>query len=438
MLSEEDIPHFFADPQKIKLDEYVTFTYLFETEINPKLAAAQLCSEQSTAQWARPGVQEDYRPEFAAKVIDLTPLPQGERGRIFEVVVAHPHKNFEAKIPNILSAAAGEGPFYCPGITYIKWIDFDAPASFLNQFEGPQFGVKALRDLLKVYERPFFIGVVKPNIGLAPQDFADIAYEAWMGGLDIAKDDEMLADVAWSPLQERTRACAKLCKQAEKETGHPKIYLASITDEVDQMLRLHDVAVREGAGMVMINTIWMGPSALRMLRRYSKVPLVSHFTGMAALSRMPNFGISSLVYTKLQRLAGADIIVLAGFGPRMHTSEQEVIANTQACLKPWGKLKAALPVPGGSDWAGTLPSIYQKLGHMDFGLIPGRGVFSHPAGPRAGAQSLHQAWEAIIEKKSLEEKAKENGCRALDEALKEWPSPAIFKKSHTISTFHTE
>ncbi len=415
MLTEKDIPHFFADPQKIKAEDYVTFTYLFETDIDPKLAAAQLCSEQSTAQWARPGVDEDYRPEFAAKVISLI-----AKGKSFEVKVAHPHKNFEAKIPNILSAAAGEGPFYCPGITYIKWTDFDAPDSFVNQFEGPQFGVKGLRELLQVKDRPFFIGVVKPNIGLSPQDFADIAYESWMGGLDIAKDDEMLADVSWSPLAERARACAKLCEQAAKETGKPKIYLASITDEVSELLRLHDVAVKEGAGMVMINTIWMGPSALRFLRKHSQVPIVSHFTGMAALSRMPNFGVSSLVYTKLQRLAGADIIVLAGFGPRMHTSEEEVIANTQACLQPWGNLKTSLPVPGGSDWAGTLPLIYEKLGHVDFGLIPGRGVFSHPSGPRAGAQSLHQAWEAITEKKSLKEKAKDKNCSALFEALREW------------------
>ena len=32
---------------------------------------------------------------------------------------------------------------------------------------------------------------------------------------------------------------------------------------------------------------------------------------------------------------------------------------------------------------------------MDFGFVPGRGVFAHPLGPAAGARSIRQAWEAI-------------------------------------------
>jgi ribulose-bisphosphate carboxylase large chain len=34
---------------------------------------------------------------------------------------------------------------------------------------------------------------------------------------------------------------------------------------------------------------------------------------------------------------------------------------------------------------------------VDFGFVPGRGVFSHPMGPRGGAASLRQAWEAIAD-----------------------------------------
>ena len=45
--------------------------------------------------------------------------------------------------------------------------------------------------------------LVKPNIGLPPEAFAELAYQGWLGGLDIAKDDELLGDVAWSPLSAR-------------------------------------------------------------------------------------------------------------------------------------------------------------------------------------------------------------------------------------------
>jgi ribulose-bisphosphate carboxylase large chain len=60
-----------------------------------------------------------------------------------------------------------------------------------------------------------------------------------------------------------------------------------------------------------------------------------------------------------------------------------------------GPIKPVLPVPGGSDWAGTLEGVYRKVGSADFGFVPGRGVFGHPMGPAGGAASIRQAWEAI-------------------------------------------
>ena len=60
-----------------------------------------------------------------------------------------------------------------------------------------------------------------------------------------------------------------------------------------------------------------------------------------------------------------------------------------------GPIARSLPIPGGSEWAGTLEGIYRRVGGVDFGFIPGRGVFGHPMGPAAGATSVRQAWDAI-------------------------------------------
>lgn len=411
MISEKDIEGFFTSPDRIDPEKNLLFTYRFKTSISPRLATANLCCEQSTAQWQRPGINEDFRVIHGAKCIELK-----QESDTFTALVAHPYINFGPRIPNLLSAAAGEGPFYCPGIEKIKWTDIQFPKTYLNLFEGAQFGLKGLRAILQVEDRPIFIGVVKPNIGLAPAEFAEIAYQSWLGGLDIAKDDEMLGDIEWSPLQERARICSQARLRAENQTGQKKIYLASITDEIDQIIPLHDVAVKEGANSVMVNAIFTGLSSLRSLRKKSRVPVMSHFTGTAATSRLPDFGISSLVFTKLQRLAGADMIGLAGFGERMHNSDEEVLANIKACLEPWANLPPVLPIPGGSDWAGSLPTVYEKIGHADFGFISGRGVFGHPQGPTAGAQSLHEAWQAIQGKVDLKTYAQEH--EALREALK--------------------
>jgi ribulose-bisphosphate carboxylase large chain len=97
---------------------------------------------------------------------------------------------------------------------------------------------------------------------------------------------------------------------------------------------------------------------------------------------------------------------MPGFGERMKTPENEVLLNIQECFKPLGHLKKTLPVPAGSQWAGSTPMIYEKLKTVDFGIVPGRGVFNHPMGPQAGAASLRQGWEAFQQGLTLEEYAR--------------------------------
>ncbi|MGA7978826.1 MAG: RuBisCO large subunit C-terminal-like domain-containing protein [Chromatiaceae bacterium] len=417
-MHRSDIAGFFARPQDLDPQDSIRLDYYFECVGDPEEAAAHLCSEQSTAQWRRVGVDEDLRPVFGAKVVDLhvvgrLPRPsytiagvEPSEVHACRVSIAHPHRNFGPRLPNLLSAVCGEGAFFCPGVPIIKLLDIDFPASYLAGFEGPQFGVPGIRDLLQVYDRPIFFGVIKPNIGLPPEALCELGYQGWLGGLDVAKDDEMLADVAGCPLRERSALLGAARQRVERETGSPKLYLANITDEVYRLRELHDLAVKNGANALLLNAVTVGLSAARMLRRAARVPLVAHFAMTAAFSRLPHYGIHSQVITKLQRLAGFDAIIVPGFGDRMMHTDAEVLENVRACLDAMGDIKPSLPVPGGSDWAGTLESAHRKIGASDFGFVAGRGVFSHPMGPAGGAASLRQAWDAITRGVGLEEHAR--------------------------------
>lgn len=408
-MTPDDVPGFFARRESLDADAYLELDFTFECVGDPRLAAAHLCSEQSTAQWKRVGTDEDFRPRFGAKVLELEAtakpdgfsykVPSAPNGTVHacRVTIAHPHGNFGPRLPNLLSAICGEGVFFAPGIPLIRLEDVRFPESFLSAFSGPQFGVAGLRERLQAYHRPIFFGVVKPNIGLSPEAFAELAYEGWRGGLDIAKDDEMLADAPWCPLVARAEAVGDACRRAVRDTGVPKMYLANITDEVEQLAPLHDLAVARGAGAVMINSMPVGLSGVRMLRRHATVPLVAHFPFIAAFSRLPGYGVHSRVITRLQRLAGYDVIIMPGFGSRMMMDEREVLDCVRACLEPMGNIKPSLPVPGGSDWAGTLEGLHARLQTVDFGFVPGRGVFGHPMGPAAGAASIRQAWDAIAQ-----------------------------------------
>lgn len=415
-MDRNEAHNFYAEESSLNMDDYLVFEYWFETTGDPRTVAAALASEQSTAQWRRPGVDEDFRPKHAAKVVYLEILGESDEsafgalhgvgvGRYVtaKVRLAHPHANFGDRVPNLLTAAMGEGAFFCNGITSIKLTDIEFPNSYLEKFNGPRFGTPGIRRMLKVYDRPLFFGVVKPNIGLDPESFAEIAYEAWVGGLDAAKDDEMLADPYYSPLAGRTRVVGKARIEAEQATGEPKIFIANVTDEIDRIGPLCDIAVANGANAVMLNVMAVGLSATRALVKNVGVPVIAHFDCIAPMSRHPFFGVSTKVLTKLQRMVGCDAIIMPGFGERMMTPDDEVIANADCCSQLLGHVERALPVPGGSDWAGTLPLMYEKLRTLDFAMVPGRGVFGHPMGPRAGAASLRQAWEAIVRRIELGE-----------------------------------
>lgn len=416
-MDRRDIEAFFADEEDLDRETHVFFTYIFETAIEPREAAAHLCQETSTAQWKRPDVDEDFRPLHAAKVVNLDVLDesfssvfvsdQSEKSKFVRVRVriAHPYGNFGRKIPNLLTTALGEGVFFCNGINTIKLVDIDFPESFLADFDGPRFGTKGIRTLLDVFDRPLFIGVVKPNVGLDPVSFANIAHEALVGGLDVAKDDEMLADADYSPFGKRMQFVGRAIQSAQELSGEKKMFIANITDEIDNLIRLHDIAIENGINAVMVNAMAIGLSAIRMLRKNVAVPIFAHFDCIAPMSRHPYFGVSTTVITKLQRLCGCDCIVMPGFGERMMTPDEEVIANCTECSRPLGVIKSVLPVPGGGDWAGTLPLMYERLHTLDFAMVPGRGVFSHPAGPKAGAKSLRQAWDAIVQRVDLNEYA---------------------------------
>lgn len=406
---------FFADRTSLDMEKYILLDYYFESTASPEDAAAHLCQEQSTAQWKRVGVDEDLRDNYGAKVVELVvervleeptyPMLAADDGKSYgcRVKIAHPHANFGPKLPNLLTAVCGEGVFYSPGISVIKLHDIDFPDSYLKNFEGPKFGIKGIRDILEVHNRPIFFGVVKPNIGLSPDQFAELAYQAWLGGLDIAKDDEMLGDVEWSPLSERAEKTGKARWKCESITGEKKVYLANITDEVDRLISLHDIAVERGANALMINGMTTGLSAVRMVRKHTQVPLVAHFDFIAPFTRMPYFGIHSKLITKLQRLAGFDAIIFPGFGERMKTTDDEVLASVKECLRPMGEFKRSLPVPAGSQWAGSTEFLYKLLGTIDFGIVPGRAVFEHPMGPKSGAASLRQGWEAVQKGLTLQE-----------------------------------
>ena len=219
------------------------------------------------------------------------------------------------------------------------------------------------------------------------------------------------------------KVLGRLRKEAEEKTGKRCVYLANITDEVDKMIELHDIGVKNGADMLMINAMCTGLSGVRMVRKHTEVPLVAHFDFIAPLTKAPYYGVHSRVITKLQRLSGCDMIIFSGLGDRMKTPKNEVMENINSCTDDMGPIKRSLPIPAGSQWAGSLGPLHEMMGHKDFAIVPGRAVFGHPGGPTSGAISLHQGWEATAKGIPLEKYAQNH--EELAQAIKQFTGKEI-------------
>src|SRR3972149_6269519 len=117
----------------------------------------------------------------------------------------------------------------------LKPLDLHFPAAWTREFKGPRFGIAGMRELLGVPERPLLVVMVKPSIGLTPEQSAEAFYQSAIGGADGVKDDELVVSHPWSHFLDRVRAHGDAAKRAYEETGHRTLYFVNITDRPDRL-----------------------------------------------------------------------------------------------------------------------------------------------------------------------------------------------------------
>lgn len=397
-------------------DDYLICTYFYQTHQNPIRAAVELCKSQSTssAGWGTSGrvAGEDSAivERYGAKLLhydiveagdspDMPPVaPELQRngyGKLWRASarIAIPVGNLGSSIALLLTAVAGEIHNLDPFIS-IKLIDVEFPIGYLERYAGPKFGATEVRKRLGAeIGRPLLIGVIKPS--LAPTGlFAELAYQSLIGGLDMVKDDELLVDIDESPLVSRVRAVSDAAKRAADHLGRKVYYQANITADLDQLLRNHDLAVANGADLVMVNAMAVGLAGTRLLTQHSEVPVTSHFDMTACNAKVPFHGVSHKVWAKLHRLAGLDNVVVPAPGATQMEYSSDIADEITVYQEPMGSIRPSQPFFGGGVKATNLGAILDAGGIREVGMIIGHGVYAHPAGALAGARSVVQAWEA--------------------------------------------
>jgi hypothetical protein len=172
-----------------------------------------------------------------------------------------PWRNIGQQFPELLSTVFGNISI-CDNL---KLLDLQFPKSFSAGFKGPRFGTKGLRNLLGIHDRPLTLAMIKPCTGIPVDVIERQFYKLCLSGVDMIKDDELLADPAHAPLFQRLEACQRAAAKAYQETGKKVLYFPNITDRQDRMLEKAHKCIEMGVEALMLNVHASGYGTLGAL-----------------------------------------------------------------------------------------------------------------------------------------------------------------------------
>ena len=181
--------------------ERIVAKYFIETPFDVESAANVLAGEQSSGTFvAVPGETEELKQRFAARVesiehletVDTPAIPgvsskTGKYNRA-NVEVSWSIENFGYNLPVMVSTLQGN-LYEITQFTGLKLMDLELPASFADHFTGPKFGIDGCKKLTNVYNRPLIGTIIKPSIGLTPQQTAELVKTLAEAGIDPGQPD---------------------------------------------------------------------------------------------------------------------------------------------------------------------------------------------------------------------------------------------------------
>jgi ribulose-bisphosphate carboxylase large chain len=408
--------------------ERITAQYYIETPLDLEKSAQILAGEQSSGTFiAIPGESDELKQRFAARVESITRLDssstpaipgvKGEGGNYQRALIeiSWSIENFGYNLPVMISTLQGN-LYELTQFTGLKLMDIILPLSFASAFEGPRFGIEGCRKLTDVYHRPLIGTIIKPSIGLTPEQTAALVKTLVEAGIDFIKDDELLGSSGNSKFNERVDAVMRVINKHADQTGKKVMYAFNISDEIDQMERNYDKIVKTGGTAAMISLNSVGLAGVKKIADNGQLAIHGHRNGWGMLNRHPLLGIEFPAYQKLWRLVGVDQIHVNGIQNKFWESDDSVVKSIEACLKPLfnqaqnAQLKtqnsfSVLPVVSSGQWGGQAPETYRRTKTVDLLYMAGGGIMAHPSGPSGGVVALNQAWQAAVDGLSIADAA---------------------------------
>ncbi len=383
---------------------YIFVEFYLETrDTDFNTCAEALAAESSIGTWIDvEGLDEDLFNRLSAKVYEINKFDDTNG----VVKIAYPLQLFETdNTPQILSSIAGN-VFGLKEIRNLRVRDVKFPEWLIKENKGPAFGISGIRETMKVFDRPLIGTIIKPKLGLSSDEHAEKAYEAWIGGVDIVKDDENLSDQDFNPFYERVTKTLDARKKAEEETGEKKLYCPNVSARISEMYARAKFVREQGGRAAMVDIVTVGYSGVQFIRdQQLDLILHGHRAMHGAFTHSDKHGISMLTIAKFARVIGIDQLHTGTVIGKMEGSKEEVTKINEYLRKEMYGMKPTMPIASGGLHPGHVEKIIEILG-KDLIINMGGGIHGHPGGTADGAKAARQALEAasngIDQKKAAE------------------------------------
>ncbi|MDD3662013.1 MAG: ribulose-bisphosphate carboxylase large subunit [Candidatus Dojkabacteria bacterium] len=398
--------------EEIDPSSYVIEEFYVESDVSLLEVAEALAAESSIGTWTDlTTMRSDLFNRLAARIFFVD-----DEENIIKI--AYPTALFEGgSVPQLLSDVSGN-VFGLKEIKNLRVKDIVFPPAYVRSYMGPAFGIEGIRSLLNIETRPLLGTIIKPKVGLSADEHAQVAFDAWVGGIDVVKDDENLTDQVFNPFEERIIKTLEMRKKAEEMTGNRKLYVPNISAPITQMERRAEFVKVQGGHAVMMDILTVGFSGVQHIRNQNYgLILHGHRAMHGAFTHGTRHGIAMLPIARAARLSGIDQLHTGTIIGKMEGGAEQVTEVNDAMRMPWHDLKPTMPIASGGVHPGLIPEMIRLIGN-DVIINLGGGIHGHPGGTRRGAAAALQAVQAHMRGVSLEEYAKDH--EELAQAVGKW------------------
>lgn len=258
---------------------------------------------------------------------------------------------------------------------------------------------------------PMIASIIKPSLGLLPEETAAVVKTLCEAGVDFIKDDEKLMSPSYSPFDDRVKAIMRVIHDHADKTGKKVMYAFGISSaDPDTMMQNHDIVVENGGNAAVVNINSIGYGGMSFLRKRSALCLHAHRNGWDILTRHPGLGMDFRAYQKIWRLLGVDQFQINGIRAKYWEPDESFVRSFKDVMTPmFSDADRPLPVVGSGQWGGQAVDTFRQTGRtLDLMYLAGGGVHGHPMGIAAGVKAIRQAWDSADADIELADYAKDH------------------------------